>query len=145
MNKVLNKKYKILDKIGLGKFGVVYKGIHLKTIEFVAIKTESKTASIKLLKNETTILKYLYDNSCRSIPIIYWYGIDNEFTYLVMSFYEISLHDYSINNNLSIEKIEILCPIKNFNGLELFTNLKEIVCNSNYLTSLNRSLLILTS
>lgn len=106
MNKVLNNKYRILDKIGLGKFGVVYKGIHLKTVEFVAIKTESKTSSIKLLKNETTILKYLYDNGSRSTPIVFWYGIDNQFTYLVMSYYEISLYDYSIKKQLSIEKID---------------------------------------
>jgi len=41
--KILAKKYKILDKIGNGKFGIVYKGINLKSGESVAIKTEKKT------------------------------------------------------------------------------------------------------
>ena len=109
-NKVLNKKYKILEKIGNGKFGIVYKGINQKTNEKIAIKTENQNSSIKLLKNETAILKYLYDHGSRSTPIIYWYGVDNLLTFLVMSYYDISLYDYCIGNELSSAKIDkIMC------------------------------------
>jgi len=106
MNTIINKKYQIIEKIGKGKFGIVYKGTNLKTNEIIAIKTESRSSSIKLLKNETAILKYLYDHGSRSTPIIYWYGVDNLCIYLVMSFYEISLYDYSIKTPLSVEKLD---------------------------------------
>lgn len=110
---ILGKKYKILEKIGNGKFGIVFKGINIKTTEIVAIKTEKKDSSIKLLKNETAVLKYLYDHGSRSTPIIYWYGVDHIFTYLIMSHYDISLQDYCINgdkmNPVKINKIMCVC------------------------------------
>ena len=104
--KIIAKKYRILDKIGNGKFGIVYKGINLKSIEMVAIKTEKKHGDIKLLKNETTILKYLYDRGSRSTPIVYWYGVDNFWSYLIMSYYDISLFDYCNQNSMVSEKID---------------------------------------
>jgi serine/threonine protein kinase len=110
MNNILNKKYKFLEQIGQGKFGVVYKGIYLKNNEYVAIKTESKHSPVQILKNETTVLKYLYDHGSRSTPIIYWFGVDNASSFLVMTYYEISLYDYSIKTSLSDEKIDkIMC------------------------------------
>lgn len=108
--KVLGKKYKILDKIGNGKFGIVYKGINLKSGESVAIKTEKKYGDIRLLKNETTILKYLYDHGSRSTPIVYWYGVHELWSYLVMSYYDISLFDYCNQSPILPEKIDkIMC------------------------------------
>jgi serine/threonine protein kinase len=109
-HKILAKKYQILDKIGNGKFGIVYKGMNLKSGESVAIKTEKRGADIRLLKNETTILKYLYDHGSRSTPIIYWYGVDEEWSYLVMSYYDISLFDYCNQCQMVPEKIDkIMC------------------------------------
>ena len=108
--KVLGKKYKILDKIGNGKFGIVYKGVNLKSGESVAIKTEKKYGDIRLLKNETTILKYLYDHGSRSTPIVYWYGVHELWSYLVMSYYDISLFDYCNQSPILPEKIDkIMC------------------------------------
>jgi serine/threonine protein kinase len=104
--KVLGKKYKILEKIGNGKFGIVYKGINLKSGENVAIKTEKKNCDIRLLKNETTILKYLYDHGSRSTPIVYWYGVDNLWSYLIMPYYDISLFDYCNQSPITPEKID---------------------------------------
>jgi serine/threonine protein kinase len=103
---ILNKKYTILEKIGNGKFGTVYKGINNKTNEVIAIKTENKNQPYRILKNETTILKYLYDHGSRNTPTIYWYGVDSINTYLIMSFYTISIHDYVIQKHLSQEKID---------------------------------------
>jgi serine/threonine protein kinase len=113
MSQVLNKKYKLLEKIGQGTFGTVYKAVQLKTNETVAIKTESAKSTYKLLKNETTILKYLYDHGCRTTPIVYWYGVDSLQSYLVMSFYEISLYDYmhSQTTPISQEKIDKIMQV----------------------------------
>jgi len=79
-------KYSISEFIGNGKFGEVYKG-KKTTGEYVAIKIE-KNLYIKLLKHETTILNYLYRKGCKNIPIIYWYGINESFPTLVMSYFE---------------------------------------------------------
>ena len=98
-------KYKLLEKIGEGKFGFVYKGEYVKTSEPVAIKMEQLNSPIKLLKHETTILNYLHNNKCRSIPSVYWYGVYQETTSLVMSYYNISLFDYASDIALTETKI----------------------------------------
>lgn len=104
------KKYCIEKAIGSGKFGEVYKGINDKTGEQVAIKLESPGTSMKLIKHETTILKYLYDHGCRNIPMVYWFGIWNHYSVLVMPFLEGSLYDkiksvHKENKVVPIEKI----------------------------------------
>uniref|UniRef100_A0A6C0JH54 non-specific serine/threonine protein kinase n=1 Tax=viral metagenome TaxID=1070528 RepID=A0A6C0JH54_9ZZZZ len=102
------EKYKILGKLGSGKFGTVFLGIHKKTQknnENVAIKMEDLRTSHKLLKHETTILKYLYDHGCRTIPIVYWFGIFEQSTCLVMSLYDISLFDFIKKGEPTIEQI----------------------------------------
>jgi len=110
MNSIINKKYKLLYKIGHGKFGVVYKGTNLKNNTEVAIKLENKKAPINLLKNETNIMKYLYDHGSRSTPIVYWFGVDEQYNYLVMSHYSISLYNYCQSSAVSQEKLDkIMC------------------------------------
>jgi serine/threonine protein kinase len=66
----IKNKYIIQNKIGNGKFGIVYQGIYKKSNEQVAIKTEDTRTSVKLLKHETTILKYLYDHGSRNVTIV---------------------------------------------------------------------------
>lgn len=69
----INHKYIIEKVIGEGAFGKIFAGYNKKNREPVAIKM-SKTDSI-LIKNEATILNYLYQHGCRGIPIVFWYGI----------------------------------------------------------------------
>lgn len=87
------KKYCIEEAIGSGKFGEVYKGVNEKNGEPVAIKLESPETPMKLIKHETTILKYLHDHGCRNIPMVYWFGIWNHYSVLVMPFLESSLYE----------------------------------------------------
>ena len=91
---ILNSKYKIENILGKGKFGIVYKGSHLKTKKELAIKEEYSENVVKILKHETTILNYLLTHGCKSIPSVYWYGIYNHSTYLVMTYYPCSLYDF---------------------------------------------------
>ena len=114
MSFILSRKYSIESAIGNGKFGCVYKGKNIKSGEFVAIKMEDEKTPAKLLKHEASLLKYLYDHECRNIPIVYWFGVYNNNTCLVMPLYECSLHD-KINSyeveNLPIEKINKIMSI----------------------------------
>jgi serine/threonine protein kinase len=91
---IIGRRYQVLTKLGEGKFGILYQGRNVATNQSVAIKTESSGSPIRLLKNETTILKYLYDQGCRCVPIVYWYGVHIDTTCLVFSCYTVSLYDY---------------------------------------------------
>jgi serine/threonine protein kinase len=56
---MINNKYKLIEKIGEGSFGAIYKGENVRTREKVAIKVEPIKEGINLLKNETKIYQYL--------------------------------------------------------------------------------------
>lgn len=115
-NNIIANKYHIDKFIGNGKFGKVYRGINNKNKNYVAIKLEDKRTSYKLLKRETSILKYLYEKKCRSIPSVYWFGEIDDFMGLIMSYYDCSLFEYlnikSINqsklNYIMVKSIQIL-------------------------------------
>lgn len=104
---LIKKKYKILEKIGEGKFGAVYKGKNIKSEEQVAVKLEHKSNAVKILRTETTILNYLYKNGCKFIPLVHWFGIFLESPTLVMTYYERSLETYiEKNTDVSLEQKE---------------------------------------
>jgi serine/threonine protein kinase len=115
---MIQNKYQIIKKIGQGQFGQIYQGLSRKK-EDVAIKMEKKDSPISLLKQETTILRYLYEKSCNCIPTIYWFGpYENNLT-LIMPFYECNLEQYNRStildrtkiNKLTVQMIHILIQI----------------------------------
>ena len=63
---VIANKYILLEKLGMGKFGIVYKGIHKKTRQNVAIKMEKRDQEITTIKHETTIYNPTSYNRYRS-------------------------------------------------------------------------------
>lgn len=98
----MKQRYEIIEKIGEGKFGNVYRGIYFKTFdgklrEHVAIKVGETLNNLKVLKNETTVLHYLHSNGCRQIPHIIWYGRLDPIGSMgfIMPLYECSLQEYS--------------------------------------------------
>jgi serine/threonine protein kinase len=102
---LIKKRYKILEKIGEGKFGAVYKGQNIKSEELVAVKLEHKDTAVKILRTETTILNYLYKNGCKFIPLVYWFGVFLESPTLVMTYYDQSLDDYiKHHDTLTVEQ-----------------------------------------
>jgi casein kinase I family protein HRR25 len=80
---LINKKYLLLEKLGSGCFGSIYKGQNVRTKEFVAIKVEPVELEIKLLKNESKIYQYL--NGCEGIPFVKWFGKDAANYYMVIN------------------------------------------------------------
>ena len=101
---ILARRYQVLSKLGQGKFATVFQGFNISTKQNIAIKTESRFSPIRLLKNETTVLKYLYDQGCRCCPIVYWYGIHLDTSCIVFSYYTVSLYDYLHIKPLDNEK-----------------------------------------
>jgi len=80
---LINNKYTILEKIGSGSFGCIYKGENIRTKEWVAIKVEPIKSETRLLKNESTIYQYL---GCKQgIPLVKWFGKDEHNYYMVLN------------------------------------------------------------
>jgi casein kinase I family protein HRR25 len=102
---IINNKYLILDKIGNGSFGSIFKGQNIRTKEFVAIKVEPITTELNLLKNESKI--YYYLNECLFVPKIKWYGKDDKNYYMVINLLGNSLQTL-INERKKLSLILIL-------------------------------------
>jgi serine/threonine protein kinase len=92
----INNKYVLIDKIGSGCFGSIYKGQNIRTKEYVAIKMESIKHNLKLLKNESNIYQYL--NGCEGIPQVKWFGKDENNYYMVINLFGSSLQDFMNKN-----------------------------------------------
>lgn len=104
---IINNKYKILDKIGAGSFGAIYKGENIRTKEHVAIKIESIKSGTKMLKNESIIYQYL--GTKPGIPTVKWFGKDSDNYYMILNLLGKSLQDvkneekrFSLKNTLTI-------------------------------------------
>ena len=78
---MINNKYRLLNKIGEGSFGSIYKAENYRTREEVAIKVESISNGTTLLKNESKIYQYLLGT--HNLPQVKWYGKD-EFNYYMV-------------------------------------------------------------
>lgn len=101
---ILSNKYKILEQIGEGCFGKIYKGRNIRTGENVAIKVEAIESQTKLLKNETKIYQYL--SSGKGIPRVKWFGVDEKNNYMVVTLLGDSLSDVvKKKNTFSLEDV----------------------------------------
>lgn len=103
----INGKYNLIEKIGSGTFGTIYKGENIRTFEKVAIKVEPVKNGTKLLKNESIIYTYL--NGLKGIPNVKWFGKDNINYYMVINLLGDSLEKikndighFSLNDILKI-------------------------------------------
>jgi serine/threonine protein kinase len=79
----INNKYKLIERIGSGNFGSIYKGQNIRTMENVAIKIEPIDSEVKLLKNESVIYQYL--KGCVGVPSVRWFGRDGANYYMVIN------------------------------------------------------------
>lgn len=107
---ILKNKYKILDVIGQGTFGSVFKGTKIKSKELVAIKVAYGTTNVSnVLKHEATVLNYLQNCKCINIPLVFYYGCVDEKFVLVMPYYDFSLHEYIQENMVSEVGRNLFC------------------------------------
>lgn len=82
MSILIGNKYKILEKIGSGSFGTIYRGENIRNQEIVAIKVEPIHPHVKLLKNETTVYQYL--RGIKGVPNVKWFGKEEGYYYMVI-------------------------------------------------------------
>ena len=115
---LINHKYKLLEKIGEGCFGSIFKGKNIRSNEEVAIKIEPITTQSKLLKNESTIYQYLINTS--GIPTVKWYGKDSFNYYMVINLLGESLQ--TIKDNVGFFSLEATLQI----GIQIISLLKTI-------------------
>ena len=118
---IINKKYKIINKIGEGSFGLIYKGQNIRTNEYVAIKIEPIKNELKLLKNESKIYQYL--NNTEGIPNVKWFGKDNINYYMVINLLGHSLQ--TIKNKYNKFSLNLILQI----GIQIINILKTIHSN----------------
>jgi len=98
-------KYKLLEIIGKGSFGLVYKGLNTKTKGPVAIKLEKRTNEESKLINEAKLYKIL---KYKGIPKIEWLGKSKKWNILVMEYlgptleelFEFCDHEFSLKTIL---------------------------------------------
>ena len=112
----INNKYILLEKIGIGSFGTIYKGENIRTKEKVAIKIEPIHNETKLLKNESKIYNYLSGN--KGIPTVKWFGKDDENYYINMDnsnafIFVVDEEEYSNNNEDEDDSDTMLEPNEN--------------------------------
>jgi len=94
---LIANKYKIIEKIGSGSFGEIYKGYNIRSNQHVAIKVESVKNNTMLLKNESTFYQYLKDIQC--IPNVKWFGKDTDNYYMVIDLLGESLQSLKEKKN----------------------------------------------
>ena len=104
---LINNKYKLINEIGKGSFGTIYKGENIRTREKVAIKVETIEHGTYLLKNESIIYRYL--NNMAGIPSVKWFGKDDDNYYMVINLLGKSLQNikdtigcFTLNDALKI-------------------------------------------
>ena len=114
---LLSNKYEIIELIGEGSFGKVFKGKHFRTNDELAIKIQFKSI-VNILQHEAKIYKKLTDIS--GIPLLRNFGCDNGFHYLVIEMLDKSLDQIDLSKKDCIiyfkKSIEILKDIHN-NGI----------------------------
>ena len=107
---MINNKYKLVEKIGEGSFGFIYKAENIRTREHVAIKVEPIKEGINLLKNETKIYQYL--SNIYGIPKVKWYGKDEKNYYMVLNLLGKSLEDIKCEKHSFSLKLTLQIGIK---------------------------------
>jgi len=115
---IINKKYTLLEKIGEGSFGSIYRGQNIRTREYVAIKVEPIKNETKLLKNESIVYQYL--NNSPGIPSVKWFGKDATNYYMVIDLLGQSLQ--SLKNVRGRFSLQLVLQI----GIKIIDLLKTI-------------------
>jgi len=133
MSTIIGNKYEIIEKIGEGTFGKVFKGKNIRTQETIAIKIQHKDIE-NVLKHEAKIYKYLKDILC--IPTIRNYGTESGFNYLILDLLGPSLSNIEIKPRECIKyMIQAVNILKNIHDIGIIN--RDIKPDNFLLNNLN--------
>lgn len=93
---IIQKSFKLIQKLGSGAFGEIWKASNLKTKKFVAIKFEEISAKHQQLYAECKVYLWLHAESSalgQAIPQVHFYGIEGTKNIMVMDLLGKSLED----------------------------------------------------
>ncbi|CAD8062658.1 unnamed protein product [Paramecium primaurelia] len=76
---IIESRFKLLQKIGSGSFGIVYLTYDLQEKEYCATKFESRNLQMRMMNREILILKQL--KGINGFPELIHYGKDNQYQF----------------------------------------------------------------
>ena len=118
--------YEIIKKLGTGAFGTVYKALHNKSGNIVAIKIENKDKHSRLV-HEVKIYKALQKNNALGFPRLYDYIEKPQNNICIMDYLGPSLEDlFEFSNNTFSIKTVLMIGIQVLNRIEELHNLGYI-------------------
>lgn len=95
-NRIVAKHYRLQRKLGSGAFGQIWKAVHEKTKEEVAIKFEDVNSKHQQLYYECKIYLWFHSDSTvigQAIPQVLYYGTEGNYNLMVMDMLGKSLED----------------------------------------------------
>ena len=136
---MISNKYRLIQKLSQGQFGIIYKAENIRTNEFVAIKFETKQSITKTLKNEAKIYQYLGKQN--GFPQLKWYGTEEKYTYLVIDLLGLTLSDIITRYKKLSLKTTLILGIQIISRIQLLHNkclLHRDIKPNNFLFGLNK-------
>jgi serine/threonine protein kinase len=118
-NIIIGKKYKIIEELGEGSFGKIFKALNIFSNEYVAIKIEKKIHK-SVLKLETNI--YMKLKNIKGIPQLRYFGVEENFNYMVIDLLDESLEDIVKKNGKLNLDVVLSIAIETINILEILHN-----------------------
>lgn len=89
---MINNRYKLINRIGSGAFGLIFSAKNVNTDETVAVKLEP-TSQTDTLTHEAAVLQHL--SGTPGIPTLRYYGIPDHNRYMVIDLYDKTLQTVS--------------------------------------------------
>tara|TARA_B110000977_G_scaffold196296_1_gene276374 strand:+ start:27 stop:944 length:918 start_codon:yes stop_codon:yes gene_type:complete len=118
--------YEIIKKLGTGAFGTVYKALHHKSGNIVAIKIESNDKHSRLI-HEVKIYKELQKNNTLGFPKLYDYLEHKQNNICIMDYLGPSLEDlFEFSGNKFSIKTVLMIGIQVLNRIEELHNIGYI-------------------
>ena len=115
---IIANKYRLIEPIGNGAFGHIYRALNIRNLSQVALKMEPLATKTKMLKNETKIYQYL--SGQEGIPNVLWFGVDDKNFYMALDLLGPSLQkvrETSIPFSLEFALIITITIVKRLAGI----------------------------
>lgn len=119
---IIAKSFQLKEKIGSGSFSEVWKAVHLKTSQEVAVKLDELGSMRQTLYSECKIYLWFHaeaDNPDFKIPEVYYYGFEGNRDVMIMDLLGPSLEVLfeKCNNKFSLKTV-LMCAEQMLQSIE---------------------------